>query len=114
MTYFELPEGSEKTKVASGCVTLSTSGMTKVVTGFKPKYLALTQGRTNTVSGNTLMMVYNENYSTTKFKFSSASVYSSDVSLGGSTGNRLYSIDNDGFTITKSGDGRAEDYFAIG
>lgn len=85
--------------------------------GFKPKYLAISCFRTNNYAGTSYM--YNEDVSSTKYIYSSSDSGGtlSTQDLGTSTTYRLYSIDDDGFTMnaftTSSWRGNAY-YIAIG
>lgn len=98
-------------KVANGTWTQSTTDRTKITLGFKPKYVAI---QASAGSSSTNMIVYNADISTTSFKYATANVYATDSNLGTSTNGVLYSIDNDGFTMNKSGSAIVLDYMAIG
>lgn len=67
----------------------------KVTLGFKPKALAVFNdyGR---------LCIYDDAMSTTTFRFGSTANVASTQNLGTTTGNMLYSIDNDGFTFNKT------------
>lgn len=107
MAYYRASGGSEK--AASGSVTLSTSSTTTVSIGFKPKKLTVRQG-TNTVG------IYDEEYSTTKYFRANTGAYLGAIDLGTTSANRLYSINDDGFTYNKSNSSSNVDlyYFAVG
>lgn len=100
----------EKTK--SETFTHSSTERERFYVGFKPKLLIITKA--NEGYSNT-MIIYDETYSTTKFRYAAGSTYASDVNLGSSTNNHLYSIDNYGFTLNKAAStGYVEKYIAIG
>ena len=93
-------------KYAHGTFTTSTSATTKVTLGFKPKSLAIR------ISAN--MQFYDESVSTTSFKFATNNVYLTNTNLGNTTTGRLQSVDNDGFTVNKSGGVVTGYYSAVG
>lgn len=112
MAYYRASGGSEK--VASGSATITNSSTTTVNIGFKPKKLVVNQ----VSSSQTLFVlcVYDEDFSTSKFTRSGGSVYLGWNDLGTSNTNRLYSINNDGFTYNKTNNSTYAtlNYFAIG
>lgn len=87
----------------TGTFTLSSSGTTKVTVGFKPDYLIVyLDGRTKANSTTSAMNVYDSSISTSSglaFTTSGASEYTIGT---GSLTNRIWAIDNDGFTMTKA------------
>lgn len=108
--YFAIGENSDSSlrKYAFGRGNTSTAEQTKVVCGFKPKQICYC------IEWNYLSC-YDERYSTTKYKYGSISGYLSDLNLE-VTGNneRLYSIDDDGFTTNKASSSHAFTWFALG
>lgn len=92
--FFKRSGVSGSANYAHGTFTTSTSTTTKVTLGFKPKTLAVM------IVNN--MNLYDESVSTTQFKFSTPNVYLTNVNLGSTTGGRLKSIDNDGFTVNST------------
>lgn len=91
-----------------GTFTNSTSAQTTVNCGFKPKYLAVT------FSSPSLSWTYDERQSTTQFFISGSATYLQKVNLSTTNTNRLYSINNDGFTLNKMSTAGTGYYFAIG
>lgn len=106
--------GSQKVKI--GTFTPQASRFSVTGVGFKPKYLAIYVART-TVTSTGVMFIYNEDFSTTKYMSASGDGTGALRDFGLSDNYRLYSIDNDGFTIngftTASWRGTGY-YFAIG
>lgn len=98
-------------KVVNGTFSTQTSGSYSVNLGFKPKYLAI---QAAAGSSATNMQIYNVDYSTTLFIYATSSAYSQDKAFGSSTSGVLYSIDNNGFTMNKSGSVVSLEYMAIG
>lgn len=98
-------------KSAHGTFATDATNSTSVNLGFKPKYLAIRPASGTSV---TLIMTYNENYSQTTFKSATSTAYSANTALGGSANGRLYSINNNGFTVNKLSGVNSFDYFAIG
>ncbi len=97
---------SAQKRTASGTVALSTSTSTKVTTGFRPKYIMAYSSSTASQG-----FCYNADISTTQFRFFNSSG-NGNASLGSSTGNYLYSINDDGFTINKASSARTYYWFA--
>lgn len=99
--------------ISAGTVTTSTSATTKVVCGFKPKYICVVIFHSSSVF-HTLM--YDEDYSSSTQLVGSTSTSSISYAVPTSTNNRLASIDNDGFTLNKYGSTFVGSgyYFAIG
>ena len=107
---------SQKPKLKIGTFTPSSSRFSVTGVGFKPKYLAIYTARTDeTLMG--CMYIYNEDFSTTKYIYSSGDATGALRNIGETGNYRLYSIDNDGFTIngysTASWRGTGY-YFALG
>lgn len=98
-------------KVANGTFSTQTSGSYSINIGFKPKYLAI---QAAAGSSATDIQIYDEDYSTTLFIYATSSAYSQDKTFGSSTTGVLYSIDNNGFTMNKSGSVVSLEYMAIG
>lgn len=96
-------------KCKAGTATASSSVNTKVTLGFKPKYLCVL----NASALNARNIVYDETISTTNFAMSTSSSNCAITALGTTSSYRLYSIDNDGFTLTKWNNNTIH-YFAIG
>jgi len=96
-------------KCASGTFVASSSQMTSINCGFKPKYLTIV----NTTAVNTRNIVYDERQSTTKYAMSTASNKLTAYNLNDNSAYRLYSIDDNGFTVTKWNNNNCA-YFAIG
>ena len=97
------------TKTATGTFTWSSSNQVSVNIGFKPKYLCVRNSAT-------VMIIYNQDLSTTSYQFSNNSQYSTSVNFGTTTAGRLYSISDSGFTVNKftGTSGSTGYYFAIG
>lgn len=100
-------------KVATGDLTVSsTTGTYSEVIGFKPKQLMV-----SSTGSNTLVWYYNEDVSTSQYKYNSSST-NTNLSLnqsGASHSNELCSIDNDGFTVNQCTNGYQNlHYIAIG
>ena len=91
--------GGEYGPSASGTFSTQTGSEYSINLGFKPKYLAISRSNGSSSTGIT---IYNENYSTTAFRYANGNTYAADVNLGGSTGGQLKSIDSDGFTMNPS------------
>lgn len=106
--------GGSSQKVAVGTFTTSTSSKTTVNIGFKPKYLCVRLYSTSNTSPYT-DYIYDERYSTTAYHLTGTSTTLTNKPLGESNNYRLYSINDDGFTVNAvaSGYTRAA-YFAIG
>lgn len=94
-----------------GTLTYSTSSQTHINCGFKPKYLIITKDLS--ASASSAMMIYSEDYSTSKFRIAGGSSYSADQNLGASANGLIYSIDNDGFTVNKVSSVYTMQYIAI-
>lgn len=103
--------GGASAKYAKGTFSTQTGSAYSINLGFKPKYLAISRSAGSTASG---MNIYNEDYSTTVFRYATGSIYATDVALGGSASGRLKSINSDGFTMNTSASVTNMDYFAIG
>lgn len=105
--YLYSSSGLGKCKAGTG--TASSSANTKISLGFKPKYLCIFSSS----SLNARNIVYDETMSTTKFAMSTSSSNCTVYDLGTTNSFRIYSIDNDGFTLTKWNN-NAIHYFALG
>lgn len=95
--------------------SLSTSGNTSINLGFKPKYIAYTY--TNSAFSTLHAIgIYDERFSTSQFFQATNGNYMRKVNLGGSSFGQIYSIDSNGFTVTKAFSTNANylQYFAIG
>lgn len=105
----------KKPKMASGTFNAITSGTTKVTLGFKSKYLYVSFAPT---SFNTLpqsINIYNADYSESKVIRATVESYIAEETLPHSGGNRIASIDVDGFTVSQASNNRTFcRYFAIG
>lgn len=93
-----------------------TASNLKITLGFKPKALQIFIRGNDT---NTITLQYDENISTTKYvrNYTASSPQSSWQTIGSTTNQRrLYSIDNDGFTLTPNTDATSPTiyYSAIG
>lgn len=108
--------GSGAVQCKADSVELSTSTTTKVILGFKPKYLTCRIAADST--SLYALNVYDERYSTTKFLYANSTgtnVVNQNLPYTGSGQQRIASIDNDGFTLTKSNSTYKNcDYVAIG
>lgn len=97
---------------ASGEYEVSTTEQTTIDIGFKPKYLAIQAAPGGTTS---VMMIYNEDFSTTTYKYATSSSYAQNRNLNtDTTGSRLYSINENGFTVCPTTTVIAFSYFAVG
>lgn len=97
---------------ASGTYETSPDENTTIDIGFKPKFLAIQAAPGGAATG---MMIYSEEFSTTTYKLASSSAYAQDRNLNTDTsGGRLYSINENGFTVCLAASGAAFSYFAIG
>lgn len=96
--------------------SIPTSGNATVNIGFKPKYLCIRYGRTTpTDLTYNIIMIYDERYSTTKYIGAGTSAYLTSYNLGDTSNNRLYSINDNGFTTTKASSSNSIGYyFAVG
>lgn len=106
-------ESIPRPKYAIGIIPYSTSRQT-INLGFKPKSLIISSTSSSTTAN--LMLLYDESYSTTKCKVANSdSTYSSDVNLGVTTANRIYSINDDGFSFNNISQSiYTIRYFAVG
>lgn len=100
--------GYEEARMRSGSETTTSGSQTVVYLGWQPKYLVV-MGDSTTA----FMNVYDADKVDDKFQYAGASTYSTQVSLGGSSNYRLYSIDETGFTMNNCA-GLSFYYFAIG
>lgn len=89
--------GSQNVKI--GTFTPQASQFSVTGVGFKPKYLAIYVARTTATSMG-CMYIYDEDFSTTKYMMASGDGTGALRDFGLSNNYRLYSIDNDGFTLT--------------
>lgn len=111
MAYIGIDAYGQRYKVAQGTFEASTSAQTTINIGFKPKFLVIQQGASST-SG---VLIYDENVSTTASRFAGSGTNLGSVNLGVTTNNRLYSINDDGFTVNKVGSANVHClYLAIG
>lgn len=114
MAYIGIDANGNRMKVAIGNGTTSSSGNYKIELGFKPKYVAfLISGSASSWSVGT-SDVYNEDISTTQFFKGTSGASLSLVNIGNTANGSIVSIDNDGFTMAKSGGAYLYRYFAIG
>jgi hypothetical protein len=103
--------GGGQTSFGTFTTQTTSSGYKTVDIGFKPKYLAIeVNGQSS--SGKHIMMIYNEDVSTTQYYIANASNYPTLQTLKDTALN----ITNTGFTycLTVSPLGRSARYFAIG
>lgn len=115
MSLFRCGGGSSQ-KVAVGTFTASTTTITDVVIGFKPKYLSVEFSPSSSVM---LAATYNEDVASNKYILAakgSGTAYIENLPHTGSSSNRLKTINSDGFTMTKmdTSFGMLGRYFAIG
>lgn len=97
---------------ASGEYEVSTTENISIDIGFKPKYLAIQAASGGTT---TVIMIYNEDFSTATYKYASGSAYAANRNLNtDTTGARLYSINENGFTVCPATSVVAFSYFAVG
>lgn len=110
MAFFESIPGL---KYAEGIIPYSTSRQTFHL-GFKPKSLIISSTSSSTTAN--LLLLYDEDYSTSKCKVANSdNTYSSDVNLGVTNANRIYSINNDGFSFNNISQSiYTIRYFAVG
>lgn len=94
-------------KCASGRVVTSTSATITIDCGFKPSYIAISQGASHTSDAN-VIRVYDASRSTTR----QCSNGSADA-FPTTTANRLGSITDDGFTLTKTNNVGYVNWFAM-
>lgn len=106
--------GGQQVKI--GTFTPQSSRFSVTGVGFKPKYLAIYTART-TPTNPGILYIYNQDFSQTQFAFGAGDSNAVLGNLGTNSNYRLYSIDNDGFTIngyyTASWRGTGY-YFAVG
>lgn len=98
----ELAHGKRESSL--GTLSYQTSSNFKVTLGFKPKALQVFM-RGN--DSNTITLQYDENISTTKYvrNYTGSSAQSGWQTIGSTTSQRrLWSIDDDGFTLTPNTD----------
>lgn len=95
-------------KVVRGTYTTSTSAKVKVTLGFKPKYIGILS------STSSIIIIYDERVSTSQFMRATSSYYSAFQNLGNTSTGRLYSVDDDGFTINAHSSVQNFNYVAIG
>lgn len=98
----ELAHGKRESSL--GTLTYQTSSNFKVTLGFKPKALQVFM-RGN--DSNTITLQYDENISTTKYvrNYTASTPQSGWQTIGSTTNQRrLWSIDDDGFTLTPNTD----------
>ena len=103
----------KSTEIVAGTFSTTSSSVTKVTLGFKPKLLIV-----GNESNYNHVKVYNEEYSTTQFLQASTTgnmSYSNFTSASSASGS-IASIDDDGFTISlvSSGSHTAKRYIAVG
>lgn len=113
MALFRCGSGSS-VKYKTGTFNGSTSGTTKITLGFKPKNLNIHPATVNETYN--YQYTYSEDVSATQYEFSGGTS-SAFEALGGTTNNRLKSIDDDGFTMNTMGSAIVNNtwyYFAIG
>lgn len=94
--------GAEESSL--GTLSYQSSSNFKVTLGFKPKALQVFIRGNDT---NTITMQYDENISTTKYvrNYTASTPQSSWQTIGSSSNQRrLWSIDDDGFTLTPNTD----------
>lgn len=97
---------------ANGTYETSTTENITIDIGFKPKFLAIQAAPGGTTA---VMMIYSEEFSSATYKYATSGAYAQDRNLNTDTaGARLYSINENGFTICPATSVIAFSYFAIG
>lgn len=99
------------TKTATGTFSTSTSTQTTMNIGFKPKQLTVL-----VFEGNTKRAIhsYNADVSTSNYSVAGNATYLGTANLNTTTSGRIYSINDNGFTMNKSSYVGTCYYFAIG
>lgn len=109
LNYFAIGEDVKGLrKYAFDDETVSSTSDLNHICGFQPKQLFI-------LLASDGMQMYDERYSTAKFKFGGASTYLGDLNLDNTTQNRLKSIENDGFKFNPPANGTVKiKWFALG
>lgn len=97
---------------ASGTYETSTTENITIDIGFKPKFLAI---QAAPGAATMVMMIYSEDFSADTYKYATGGAYAQNRNLNTDTaGARLYSINENGFTVCPATTVVAFSYFALG
>lgn len=98
MAYIGIDANGNRMKVAIGDSDYGNTQSLTVNIGFKPKILAVTVQSSNYKAIN----YYDENISTSSYRFGSGTTYYQDRNMGVTYDNGINSINSNGFTLNKS------------